>query len=294
MINKVCIVLAFIFLSAQSVFPMDCLTERIRKMFGNRTNRHPDQPIYGDRNKIGEEFWERAAAKRTNKKAEEEDRRKIEQEEEQRQKALLAEYNRNLLLQATKDGNIVEVENSLSAMQSDIDEMIQIQIDVCSGRDGSARRQILLLNRTLNYRSDFHELTPVMIASLHGHVGVIEKIVVFLQSRVRALTSKTYFNSVFLEVLQAIMNCVDLAGKTPLMIAVIAEQYGAVVYLLELCVDDKKVVDVNATDENAWYALIDAEWKGHKEIADLLRQNGADGAQRDILGLSADALHYGF
>jgi len=106
---------------------------------------------------------------------------------------------------------------------------------------------------------DENGLTPLMVAIIHGHAGIV------------ATLLKHGAN----------VNARDRAGATPLMMAANNNRSALLQPLLE------RGADVNARTDAGWTALMYATWQGHKDLVRRLLHAGADPAVTDRMGWTA-------
>jgi type II secretory pathway predicted ATPase ExeA len=106
---------------------------------------------------------------------------------------------------------------------------------------------------------DENGLTPLMLAVIHGHVGIVGTLLGY----------------------GADVNARDRAGVTPLMMAANNNRSALLPLLLE------RGADVNARTDSGWTALMYATWQGHINLVRRLLQAGADSAVADRMGWTA-------
>lgn len=106
---------------------------------------------------------------------------------------------------------------------------------------------------------DENGLTPLMVAVIHGHAGIV-----------RTLLDHG-----------ANVNARDRAGATPLMMAANNNRSVLLPPLLE------RGADVNARTDAGWTALMYAAWQGHVDLVRRLLDAGADAAVTDGMGWTA-------
>jgi general secretion pathway protein A len=106
---------------------------------------------------------------------------------------------------------------------------------------------------------DENGLTPLMVATIHGHATIV-----------RTLLNRG-----------ASVNARDRAGATPLMMAANNNRSALLELLLE------RGADVNARTDAGWTALMYATWQGHVDVVRLLLHMGADATVTDRRGWTA-------
>jgi uncharacterized protein len=106
---------------------------------------------------------------------------------------------------------------------------------------------------------DENGLTPLMLAVIHGHVGIVGTLLGY----------------------GADVNARDRAGVTPLMMAANNNRSALLPRLLT------RGADVNARTDAGWTALMYATWQGHIDLVRWLLQAGADPAVADRMGWTA-------